>query len=145
MIALGTAFLPVLGQLLTAVTPAISGFADWITQSGALQGALQLVSSAIQGVVTVLGWLGSGLSQIGSIIAPIFDGLASNAGVWGQNLMVGFINGVESMIGALVGVLNQIMAEVAGFMGFASPAKKGPGSQLNSSHGMRNEMEANRQ
>ncbi|HEU5377282.1 MAG TPA: phage tail tape measure protein [Ktedonobacteraceae bacterium] len=56
-----------------------------------------------------------------------FGNLAKSALQWGINLIQGFINGLMSMLGKIKDAAGNIMKNVAGFLGFHSPAKEGEG------------------
>ncbi len=56
-----------------------------------------------------------------------FDNLVKAAWDWGKNLLGEFIAGIKSKISALWDTLTDIGETVAGFLGFHSPTKLGPG------------------
>jgi phage-related protein len=56
-----------------------------------------------------------------------FDNLVKAAWNWGKNLLAEFIAGIKSKISALWDTLTNIAETVAGFLGFHSPTKLGPG------------------
>ena len=56
-----------------------------------------------------------------------FDNLVKAAWDWGKNLLAEFIAGIKSKISALWDTLTNIAETVAGFLGFHSPTKLGPG------------------
>lgn len=124
MINIGEQLLPGIANILSAVTPVISGFADWVVQSG-------IVTTALRSVGSVLQWLFGLLSQIGTALAPIFNGLATLAAQWGQNFMTSFGQSIMSGLGDIVSAVVQVVTEIENYLGFASPAKKGPGANLN--------------
>jgi TP901 family phage tail tape measure protein len=130
LIDLGQQFLPILTKIAEAVVPVITGFANWVTQSGIITNALNVVGTVLQWLFGLFQQAWSVLQQVGAAIAPIFDNLASQAQTWGQNVMAGFINGIESLIGDLESIMNDVATAIADFIGFASPSKKGPGRNL---------------
>lgn len=62
----------------------------------------------------------------------IFSQLAYNAGIWGQDLMINFVNGINGMIPALVDTLIGIANIVNSYIGFSLP-EKGPLSDFDKS------------
>lgn len=64
LITIGSQLLPALTKLLTAVTPLIAGFADWLVKSGALQTGLALVGTALSIIATVVGEVISGIARV---------------------------------------------------------------------------------
>ncbi len=59
--------------------------------------------------------------------SQFFSNLASQAYQWGANMLGGFVNGIWSMMGGLGDALGTAAGQVAGFLGFHSPTKLGPG------------------
>ncbi len=130
LINIGQQLLPGLTKIAAAITPVIVGFANWVSQSNIIGNALSAVGTVLQWLFGLFQQAWSVLQQVGAAIAPIFDNLASQAQTWGQNVMAGFIAGIESLIGDLESIMNQVAQSIADFIGFASPSKRGPGRNL---------------
>ncbi|HTJ49437.1 MAG TPA: phage tail tape measure protein [Cyclobacteriaceae bacterium] len=54
MISLGQKLLPMVGSVVGAITPVITAFTKWITQSNALNGAISIISNAFKTVSTAI-------------------------------------------------------------------------------------------
>jgi phage-related minor tail protein len=67
------------------------------------------------------------ITDIWTRIKAGFDNLVKSAWNWGKNLLAEFIAGIKSKISALWDTLTNIAETVAGFLGFHSPTKLGPG------------------
>lgn len=67
------------------------------------------------------------ITGIWTLIKDGFDNLVKAAWDWGKNLLAEFIAGIKSKISALRDTLSNIAETVAGFLGFHSPTKLGPG------------------
>ncbi|OYD08956.1 phage tail protein [Paludifilum halophilum] len=67
------------------------------------------------------------LKGIGNTFNDMLGGLPKKALAWGKNLISGFIDGIRSMMGKLTGALGDAAGVVGDFLGFSSPAKRGPG------------------
>jgi len=63
-------------------------------------------------------------------ISGWFSNLASSAFNWGANIIQGIINGIGSMFSALGSAASGAADTVAQYLGFHSPAKQGPGKEL---------------
>lgn len=131
MITVGQELLPIFGKMIDGVTKAITGFTQWESQT-------HFVERALNAVVTAIGWLADGLgkvmdvlSQLWGLVAPFFDDLAKAAVNWGQNFLAGFAQGIMSVAQDLINAVAQVAQEIADYLGFASPTRKGPGSRLN--------------
>ena len=151
-INLGQALLPVLTKVLDAVLPLIQAFVNWTSQITTNQTAINVFVAILAGLgavilVTVVPalaamaagviaatWpfllIGAAVTGAVILITNIFNGLPASSQQWGINMMVGFINGVESMIGDLMNILGQVAQQIANFLGFGSPTKMGPGKDL---------------
>jgi len=68
------------------------------------------------------------LSSVASSLGNFFAGLAKAAWQWGVNFVQGLINGLLSMLGALLSAAGQLAAQVAKALGFHSPPEVGPAS-----------------
>lgn len=69
------------------------------------------------------------IKSITDRISGLFSGLVSSAYNWGKNLLGEFISGIKSMMSRLWDTLTNIGETVAGFLGFHSPTKFGPGRE----------------
>jgi len=69
------------------------------------------------------------IKSITNRIKDLFSGLVSSAYNWGKNLLGEFISGIKSMISRLWDTLSNIGETVAGFLGFHSPTRYGPGRE----------------
>lgn len=99
----------------TTIWTAISG---WLSDLWArIQGQISAAWNAIYGVI----------SGIWNRIKEGFNNLVTIAWNWGQNLMNNFIEGFKSMFSRLWDSLKEAADAVAGFLGFHSPTKLGPG------------------
>ena len=67
------------------------------------------------------------IRDITNRIRDMFNGLVKAAWDWGKNLLTEFIAGIKSKIRDLWDTLIDIADTVAGFLGFHSPTKLGPG------------------
>lgn len=77
---------------------------------------------------TVWGKVSSTITSIADDIRDSLSGLANKAWDWGRNLLNSFIDGIKSKIASLKNIASEAVGAVAGFLGFHSPAKEGPGS-----------------
>jgi TP901 family phage tail tape measure protein len=103
MIKLGTALLPILGDLLTSLTPLITAFANWATSSGVLPVAITFVVQSIQNTVsaiqTLVAW--------GSSIVAFFQ-----QNEWAVGLLavaLGALGGIMALFAASA-VANMILS-----------------------------------
>lgn len=55
--------------------------------------------------------------------------IVSEAYNWGRNLIGNIIDGIKSMISKVKSAVSNVASTIAGFLGFRSPAKKGPGAE----------------
>lgn len=69
------------------------------------------------------------ISGIWNRIEQGFENLVSAAWNWGKNLLSNFISGITSMLPQLWDTLSNVASTVAGFLGFHSPTKLGPGRE----------------
>lgn len=68
------------------------------------------------------------LNNFGKSVSDFFTNLPHEAQTWGQNLIQGFIDGINNMAGAAGNAASGIVQNVKNFLGFHSPAKQGPGA-----------------
>lgn len=121
-ITVGTAFLPILTQLVGGVANAIGGFINWANQTGILQ-------AAAQGLAAIMSQVGNVIQTVVQNITSGLD-LGNQAQTWGQNLVTSFANGILGGQGVVGDAINAIINEVASFIGFMSPTEKGPGQDV---------------
>lgn len=88
----------------------------WNGIRGIIAGAWSILSGAF-GILkgSISGW---------------FLGLVENAKNWGRNMISGFIDGINSMIGNVKNAVSGVASKVADFIGFSSPTKEGPGQYI---------------
>jgi TP901 family phage tail tape measure protein len=130
MIDLGNAFLPILTRVMNVVTDVITNFTNWEERTHFIQNALDALGAALAPLWSAVQQVGTTIDSVFGNIAPTMDGLAAASPTWGANMMNGFISGVESMLGALFAILDQVATEISNFLGFASPTKKGAGRNV---------------
>ena len=70
------------------------------------------------------------LNTIGSNMFNWFADLANKAKSWGSNMIQGFVDGINSMIGKVKNAVSNIMNAASDFIGFNSPSKKGEGRNI---------------
>lgn len=78
-------------------------------------------------VVTTWNSILTTITDILNKVKGKFQSLVDSAKDWGKNLMNEFIDGFKSMFGKLWNALEDAANAVAGFLGFHSPTKLGPG------------------
>jgi phage-related protein len=111
--------------------------------ASAWNGIRSVVSSVVSGIRAVVtsAWnsikaaTSSAFNSVKSTVTSIWNsikstlsGLASQAATWGRNLLNNFISGIKSRFSALVKVVKDAAGTVAAYLGFHSPAEKGPGA-----------------
>lgn len=67
------------------------------------------------------------IKSITDRIQGLFGDLVSRAWNWGANLLGNFIDGIKSKWASLTDTLSNVGSTIAGFLGFHSPTKLGPG------------------
>lgn len=70
------------------------------------------------------------LQSLWQTILSFISGWPAQAVQWGVNLIQGFINGILGMIGNVGNAVSKIAGKIGSFLGFHSPAKEGPGAEL---------------
>lgn len=99
----------------------------WNTVSGIARSLWSNITGAFNaGVGAVRGVL----SGLWNMISNGWNWLIGQAESWGSGIIQGVINGIASMLGSLGNMASQAASTVASFLGFHSPAEKGPGSEL---------------
>lgn len=85
----------------------------------------------IKGIVAGAWDLLSGVfGTLWTSISGWFEGLKEDAIQWGKNMILGFIDGITSMISKVKDTVGNVMSAVGDFLGFNSPAKKGEGRNI---------------
>lgn len=101
----------------------------WETIKSVAVNAAQAVLSGLRGMKSgaqnLIGQLFAFVGAIPSRIAGLLSGLGSLLVNSGRSLIQGLINGIRSMIGAVTGTVQNLMAKIRSFFPF-SPAKRGP-------------------
>lgn len=95
-----------------------SAVRDWLTN---------LWSNIKNTVVTTWNSILTTITGVLDRVKGAFQGLVDSAFNWGKNLMGEFIDGFKSMFSNLYDSLERAAEAVAGFLGFHSPTKLGPG------------------
>lgn len=105
---------------------------NWITEKW--NGLKGIAQDALNGVFFVFDsiWsrISSPLTTASNNTKNIFTGLAADAFGFGQGIINGVIGGIESMLGNLGSMASSAAQTVKNFLGFHSPAKMGPGAEL---------------
>jgi phage-related minor tail protein len=106
----------------------ISGTIQSIFNSlvGKVKGIFQNIVNAIQSKYKAAT---TAVKNIVNSIKNTFLNIIKSAYTWGRNLLGGFIEGIKSKFGALINRVGQAADIVRDFLGFYSPAKKGPGAE----------------
>lgn len=131
MITLGQQLLPIFSQVIGWITNLIERFTAWESQTHFVENAMNTLVNVLQ---TVAGWIQQAYGFVegfATAFAPVFDQLTKNAVTWGNNFMVGFLNGMIPIINQIISTVEQVAQEIANYLGFHSPTKKGPGATLN--------------
>jgi phage-related protein len=76
--------------------------------------AKQLISDFVNGVVSGVSDVASGLQKIAGEVTDEFMNLVEQARQWGENLIENFIEGIKSKISELSGALDDVESEVRG-------------------------------
>ncbi len=127
--------------IVTTVNKAIQGFlmTVWNAVATWFAGVWNTISSKVsQAWAFISGIFGNAwntyiagpLGGLWNSLTGWFGNLANTAVQWGQNLIQGFINGIKNMAGGVGQAAQDIIHNVASFLGFHSPAKQGPGKDL---------------
>jgi len=109
----------------TTVVNAVIGVFKWLYDQ--IVGH-SIIHDLINGIIK---WFQSLPGKLISILQSGFQNLTSGAVQWGKNLIQGFVDGINSMIGSVEHTASNIANTVKNFLGFHSPSKKGPGSDAN--------------
>ena len=116
--------------------------ADFMTNpiDKAKEGISSKVSSLKTSVTNKWGQIKSGISStrrnlINAMMSPFkaadkdINGVVKNAKNWGKNLISNFTDGINSMRRKVKDAVSSVASTVSDFLGFHSPAKKGPGAE----------------
>lgn len=131
-------FLLIAAVVAVVVIGVILAIQHWAQIMAWLQGVLQAFWGWIvglgNGIVNVWNNLKSGvvgaLQGLWNFINGFFGGLPGQALQWGIGIIQGFINGIKNMLGAVGNAASSVVNTVKNFLGFHSPAKEGPGMEL---------------
>jgi len=131
-------FLLIAAVVAVVVIGVILAIQHWAQIMAWLQGVLQAFWGWIvglgNGIVNIWNNLKSGvvgaLQGLWNFINGFFGGLPGQALQWGINIIQGFINGIRNMLGAVGSAASSVVDTVKNFLGFHSPAKEGPGTEL---------------
>jgi TP901 family phage tail tape measure protein len=125
MITVGTALLPVLGKLLDKITPAITGFTNWITSGNRLQNVMNFVVGTVTNVSTVI-------SNIVGFVQNLVAGIQRLTGFFQQNhdaaaallIPLGLLGGAMTYLAVqgVVALIAAVPGMVAGFLAGAASA-----------------------
>lgn len=118
--------LTVAHNVITTIWNKVVGFLQgvWKTVQTDVANAWNAFVSTISNIV---GKVQGAVKQVtDTITKPIAD-LAKTAISWGENLIKMFIQGITNKLGDLKNTLGNIAENIAGFLGFHSPAEMGPG------------------
>lgn len=110
-ITIGTALLPAVGKIASAITPIVTGFANWLASGNRLQNTLQTIGNAIGAVVTTGAKMVSFFQQ--NQVAA--DALLIPLGMLSAVL-------VQMAVTAIVAFIASVPALVAGFIAWATAA-----------------------
>lgn len=102
--------------------------AQWSRFAGFAQSAWQAVSAVFSSIWT--NYISAPLASAWDSISSWFSNLVSSATQWGANIISGIASGITNAIGSLGKAAQNAAASVANFLGFHSPAKMGPGAEL---------------
>lgn len=119
-VSMASSVISAVGGLATGVMSGIQGMvSQGVSDFQAMWGGIiNAFSQGVAGAVSVIGALP------GEILAAMGD-LGNLLVVSGQNLIIGFINGIRSMIGHVADAAHSVAATARSYFPF-SPAKKGP-------------------
>lgn len=108
----------------------ISGWLSgkWGQLSGIASSAWQAVSGVFSSAWST--YIAGPISSLWTSMTAKFDELKNMALNWGKNLIGGFIDGIKSAAGKVKDTVSNVANTVKDFLGFHSPAKEGPGSEL---------------
>lgn len=127
----------IISSVFDAAIGIILGLVEWFVSmltgdfEGMKEASIKIWESLWDGVKGILegAWnlLSGAFGALWNNIEDWFIGLKDDAIQWGKNMIDGFIEGIKSMAGAVGDAASNVIGEVAGFMKFWSPAKKGEG------------------
>lgn len=117
-------------QFLVSIwTTASSWLSDrWNQFSTFARNAWQAVSNVFSSIWGT--YIAGPMQSLWNQFSNWFNNLKNQAVTFGQNIIQGFIDGINNMAGAAGQAAQNIIKNVASFLGFHSPAEKGPGAEL---------------
>lgn len=111
------------------VDGAVAAFNRFKSIVGSVAGAVATTfHNVVSSVGGFIGKVASKAAGIASAIASPIVNLAKKAFGWGANLLDMLINGLKSKANKIASAVKGVAKTIAGFLGFHSPAKEGPGS-----------------
>jgi TP901 family phage tail tape measure protein len=118
LVTVGSALLPALTRIMSAVSPAITSFAAWLTQTNALQNGMQTVGAVITTVFTIIAGIVHTIQQLTSFFQQNHDAAALLL------IPLGALGGVLTYLAvtAIAALIASIPALVAGFIAGAAAA-----------------------
>jgi TP901 family phage tail tape measure protein len=102
-------------------------FGAGVKIAGDLLGAF--INGPLSNIIAGLNGALFAIDQFGSQVSDFMSQLSNLATSWGQNLGTNFETGLISVLADIIAVVEQVAQEIANYLGFASPTKKGPGSR----------------
>jgi tape measure domain-containing protein len=119
-------------SIVSSITAKWTQIHNWITDKW--NGLKGLAQDALNGVFfvfdTIWSRISSPLTTASNNTKSWFENLASDAFGFGQGIIQGIINGIGSMFSNLGSIASQGAGIIAKYLGFHSPAKAGPGAEL---------------
>ncbi|HEX3642581.1 MAG TPA: phage tail tape measure protein [Ktedonobacteraceae bacterium] len=119
MIRIGTALLPVLGQLMAQVGPLITQFTAWDAKHHFIENAAKALGAALSSVISII----SGLIQVISTVVHFFQQneialymLYGVLGLVGAIILAIVIPAIITMIGSLLGLIGTVLLVAAPFI-----------------------------
>jgi len=82
-----------------------------------------------QGISNTKDKLVNAIKEPFSIAKDWIDNLIGDAYNWGRNLIGNIVDGIKSMIGRVRNAVSNVANTIKDFLGFSSPANKGPGAE----------------
>jgi TP901 family phage tail tape measure protein len=105
MIKLGTALLPVLGQLLDKITPAITGFTKWITEGDRLKNGIAAVAGGLSNFIGFISNIVTFFQKNQTAFALLTVGVILLAGAVGGILVAALVAAAVAAWAAIVPLL----------------------------------------
>ncbi len=113
------------GIIIDTVVGILGGLIDFVT--GVFTGDWD---KAWSGIVQIFSAVTDGIHDVIVNIETMFGELIDKAIKWGSNLVSGFVDGIKSKASTATDGVQDLMSNVADFIGFNSPSKKGEGRNI---------------